>query len=52
MRKFEEMVAANPALKEAVEKGILRPPRIEEGPIPEGKPVDKRMDCDSHEVAP
>lgn len=37
--RFDEMLEKNPALKELVEKGWLRPPIIESGPVPHGEPV-------------
>ena len=39
MTKFEEMLESNPALRELVEKGLLRPPTIEGGEVPKGEPV-------------
>ena len=39
MTKFEKAIAANPALGELVDKGLLKPPRIEGGPVPKGEPT-------------
>ena len=37
--KFDEMIRRNPALRELVERGLLRPPKIESGDVPKGELV-------------
>lgn len=37
--KFDETIRRNPALRELVERGLLRPPTIESGEVPKGEPV-------------
>jgi len=41
--KFDAMIRRNPALRELVEKGLLRPPTIESEEVPKGKPVAPLM---------